>query len=729
MAQDENTTDLFWKVALDSARQGVWDYDISTGIKNHSEMWREIRGLKPGVLEAVTDEDWLDVIHPDDRELARDQTERLNAGLLAEVNYEYRERHADGHWIWIMCRGRPVAWDADGKPYRFVGTDTDISPLKASEDRIKAVSRRLELALSSVQIGIWQYDVTQDRIEWDARLRSIYGLPPDNAPLPRDVWERALHPEDLAFATKATEMALERRVDYDLSYRIIRTDGAVRFLRSRVSFQEDLIGGPVLVGINWDATDEHEHSEALKFANQLASNRNVELEAARAEMEHNALHDALTGLPNRRMLDRAHKDSRVRGGQGMKRSAILHVDLDRFKQINDVFGHSTGDFVLKNTANILRGCVDAGSLVARVGGDEFAIFVPRAPSDGDLQALAERLISRISQPLRHKGAVCRYGISVGIAVAEGTQIDGTALLVNADLALYRAKAEGRGRYCFFTDEMRAAALAQKRKSDEVLGGIERDEFFCVYQPQFDARTMAISGVEALVRWQAPHHGVLQPADFLTTAEELDALATIDRIVLRKAIADFKRWEAKGLAVPRMSVNLSKARLRDPDLALELAKLDIDPRRLSFELLESNFLDDQSDVVAANLAAIRDLGFGIEVDDFGTGHASIVSLLRLKPDRLKIDKALVEQIATSEMQARLLRTIVDIGHMQNIAIIAEGVESAAQRELLQGMGVDELQGFALARPMMGATLESYLRDRAAQSTASSAPVVHKARFAG
>ena len=713
MPREPNPTDLFWKDALDSARQGVWDYDISTGIKNHSDTWREIRGLKPGFSEPDTDEDWLLAVHPDDRALARDQTDRLNAGQLAEVNYEYRERHADGHWIWIMCRGRPIAWNEAGRPYRFVGTDTDISPIKASEDRIKSVSRRLELALSSVQIGIWQYDVTRDRVDWDARLRAIYGLVPDNSPLPRDVWERALHPEDRAFAIQATLEGLRKCVDYDLNFRIIRADGAVRFIRSRVSYQHDLIGGPILVGINWDATDEHQHSEALRTANQLAAIRNAELEAARAEMEHNALHDALTGLPNRRMLDRVQKARRA------GRSAILHIDLDRFKQINDVFGHDVGDFVLRNTADILKDCVGPGSLVARVGGDEFAVFVPEAPSDGELGRLAEGLISRSAQPVLYEGNECRYGISIGIAVAGeeagAGQIDGKALFVNADLALYRAKAEGRGRFCFFTDQMRAAALAHKQRADEILGGIDRDEFFCVYQPQFDARTRAVSGVEALVRWRNPKQGILPPGDFLATARELNTLARIDQIVLRKAVADFNRWTAEGLVVPRLAVNLSEPRLRDPDLGRELARLAMDHTKLSFELLESNFLDDQSDVVAANLAAIRDLGIGIEVDDFGTGHASIVSLLRLKPDRLKIDRALVDPIVTSDMQAQLLRSIVEIGHLQGITIIAEGVETEAQRVLLLAMGCDELQGFALARPMEADDLAAFLRDQALVGT--------------
>lgn len=709
MSARKSVTDPFWKEALDSARQGVWDYDIASGIKHYSDTWREIRGLTADGPLPQGDEEWLQQVHPDDRSLAQEQTKLLNAGDLAEVNYEYRERHAKGHWIWIMCRGRAIAWDKAGKPYRFMGTDTDISPLKASEDRIKAVSRRLELALSSGQIGIFQFDIQRRHLEWDTRLRTIYGLPTDNSPLPEGVWERALHPVDFEITTRITYAALETRCDYGLDFRIIRPDGTVRHIRSRVSYQESLNDGPMLIGVNWDTTEEHERHQALTTANELAAIRNVELEAARAEMEYSALHDALTGLPNRRLLDQVQREYAARSDNQVMRAAILHIDLDRFKQINDVLGHDVGDFVLRNTAAILRDCVWPGSLVARVGGDEFAIFVPDAPEAAELGALAEDLIRRNAHPVTYEGHDCRYGISIGIAVAEAGPIDGKALFVNADMALYRAKHEGRGRHCFFTEQMRHQAQHKKQRSDDLLAGLEQGEFFCVYQPQFNAKTQAISGVEALVRWQRPGQALQYPADFLATAEELNVMATIDRLVLQNAVADFRQWAAAGVPVPRLSVNLSQARLRDPRLVAELEAMDLGALPLSFELLESNFLDDQSEIVAGNLAAIRQLGFGIEVDDFGSGHASIVSLLRLKPDRLKIDRALVGPVGVSNLQVQLLRSIVEIGHLQDIDIIAEGVETETQRQLLQAMGCDELQGFFLARPMTAVELGAYLLD--------------------
>jgi diguanylate cyclase (GGDEF)-like protein/PAS domain S-box-containing protein len=466
----------FWKAALDSAGQGVWDYDTRTGRRDHSDVWHQIRGLVPGLPATSTDEEWLDLVHPDDRSLAQDQTARLNKGELSEVAYEYRERHSDGHWVWIMCRGRAVEWDDNGKPYRFVGTDTDITRIKASEDQIKAVSRRLNLALSTGRMGIWHYDVNRDEIEWDDRLKSIYGLP-EGAAVPRDIWELSLHSDDRETAMAVVQTALEQRVDHELSYRIIRrSDGAVRYLQSRVSYQEDSNGGPSMVGINWDTTEDHERSLALETANRLTAARNAELEAARSEMEHNALHDMLTGLPNRRKLDQVRQEYRTKS---LGRFAVLHIDLDRFKQINDVFGHDAGDFVLCNTAKIIRDCVPERALVSRVGGDEFAIFFPDAPDEATLSLHAKEMIVRVSQPVTYQGNEYRCGISIGIAVGEGnTNADSKSVFVNADLSMYQAKREGRGRFSIYSEAMRTQEVAVRQKADAVLLGIKKDEFFC-----------------------------------------------------------------------------------------------------------------------------------------------------------------------------------------------------------------------------------------------------------
>lgn len=700
-------TEVYWKDALDSAGQGVWDYDLATDKATYSETWYKMRGLLPGNVGRGTDSEWLLHIHPDDLEKARDTHSKLNTGQMTEISFEYRERHVNGHWIWIMCRGKAISWDDEGKPCRLIGTDTDITKFKASEFHNKMVSKRLELALSSVEIGIWQYDIMREKVEWDSRLRAIYGLPENDMQLPRDAWETAIHPDDFERAMAVTQSGLHNRLDYNLDYRIIRVDGETAYIRSRVSYQEDPINGPMLIGVNWDVTNEHKRSADLEAANYLANTRNAEIESARAQMEYNSHHDSLTGLPNRRKLDLVQQESINLTTGEHARFAILHIDLDRFKQINDAFGHEAGDFVLRRTAEILISCAGSEFLVARVGGDEFVIFVPNAPSDVELSRFAKQLISRISKSFLYRGCECRYGASIGIAVAEGLDIDGKALFVNADMALYQAKNEGRGRVCFFTATMKSAAIAHKHKCDEIMSGLERDEFFCVYQPQFNAKSLLVSGVEALVRWKHPKLGILLPNEFLSTVEEMNALAKIDEIALQKSVADFHYWTAQGLNIPRISINVSKATLHDPEFPNRLAGIDIDLTKISLELLEANFFDDLSEVVSANILAIRGLGIEIEVDDFGTGFTSVVGLLRLRPNRLKIDKALIAPIAGSDLQSQLLTSIIRIGHLQGISITAEGVETDEQLHILRSIGCDELQGYALAQPMQPSELTAFL----------------------
>jgi EAL domain-containing protein (putative c-di-GMP-specific phosphodiesterase class I) len=244
-----------------------------------------------------------------------------------------------------------------------------------------------------------------------------------------------------------------------------------------------------------------------------------------------------------------------------------------------------------------------------------------------------------------------------------------------------------------------------------LTALDRDEFFCVYQPQYDSHTLQLTGIETLVRWNNPVHGQMAPSEFLPLAEELQIIDQIDKIVLRLALRDLVLWQGMGLNVPRLSINISGRRLQDPGLAQELIDLSMPEGVVSFEFLESIFLDEPDEIQMANINCIRQLGIGIEVDDFGSGHSSIVSLLKLKPDRLKIDRFIVEPVTRSDRQRHLVQSIVDIGKLQGIKVLAEGVETVAHVKILQAIGCDELQGFALSRPIPAAQLVALLAPKA------------------
>lgn len=717
-----------WNYALVGSGLGVWDHNLRLGKRYYSDTWKIMRGMAPDE-EADGDYDaWIELIHPDDRDFVVTAIERQNAGDPDYQIFEYRERHRNGHWIWIECRGACVEWDEDGAPARLVGTDTDITERKEAAERLAHVSRRLDLALDISDIGVFEADIENGTVDWDDRLLAIYGMTETSPANTSSTWEASLHPDDRDRVLATLEESVASNTDFQHEFRIIRQDGIERVIRAKAAFFVDSDGRRKLIGANWDVTAEVRLNNELQRAKDLAEARNKELESAKENIEHLALHDYLTGLPNRRYLDRKLDECSAECRRTGLSLAILHIDLDRFKQINDTLGHRAGDAMLKHAAQVLRGSVRSTDFVARIGGDEFVVLCTLDVTPRKISNLAERIIRELCKPIRYEGHDCRFGGSIGIATDSGPALDAKQLLLNADIALYRAKSGGRNRHEFFSTDERRRIIASKRLADEILLGLERGEFIPFYQLQFDAQTLDVAGVETLARWQHREHGLLAPDRFLTIAEDLDAVSTIDGLILDQALVDRARWEKEGLFIPKIAVNVSARRLGDPNLAKKLRSLKIEPGSISFELLESISLDDCDDAVIGNLRQLRRLGIDIEIDDFGTGHASIVSLLKLSPKTLKIDRELIRMLPHSAEQRKLVRSIIDIGRSLNILVTAEGVETMDHVRILGDLGCDMLQGYALARPMPALQVPSFVR-AASWRTAEGRGLQHDLRKSG
>ncbi|WP_064691748.1 putative bifunctional diguanylate cyclase/phosphodiesterase [Rhizobium aegyptiacum] len=697
-----------WNHALVGSGLGVWDHNFRLGRKYYSPTWKTIRGMAPDEHVVGDYDAWLQLVHPDDRDFVAHAIERQNAGDPEYQIFEYRERHRDGHWLWIDCRGACVEWDENGVPTRIVGTDIDMTARKEAEETLSRLSRRLDLALAISRIGVFEADIENDTVEWDDRLISIYGLQGAPHQIAGDAWAKSLHPDDRERVLGLAGRSVESGSDFQQEYRIIRGDGAERIIRARSAFFVDGNGHRKLIGANWDVTEDVALRNELQRAKDLAEARNRELEAAKESIERLALHDYLTDLPNRRyldkMLDERSAECRAKG----LALAILHIDLDRFKQINDTLGHRAGDTMLQHAASVLINSVRTGDFVARIGGDEFVILCTVDAASKKIGSLAQRIIRELRKPVRYEGHDCRFGASIGIAIDGGPKLDAKQTLLDADIALYRAKGPGRNRFEFFSASARRDVVSAKQLADEILIGLERSEFVPFYQLQFNARTLDITGVETLARWQHPVHGLLAPDRFLEIAEDLDVVSTIDALILERALADRRAWIKEGLSIPKISVNVSARRLADPDLGKKLRTLKIEPGTIAFELLESISLDDCDEAVAANLKKLRKLGIDIQIDDFGTGHASIVSLLRLSPKTLKIDRELIRMLPQSSEQRKLVGSIIDIGRSLNILVIAEGVETADHIRILQELDCDTLQGYGLARPMPAMQIPSFIR---------------------
>ncbi|MEP7452256.1 EAL domain-containing protein [Phyllobacterium sp. SB3] len=572
-----------------------------------------------------------------------------------------------------------------------------------SERDFQSIVRRLELALDASQIGVWEHNIDTDEVLWDLQMHRLYATGEIERLVTPHRWLGSIHPEDKQRAADDFTRAIAGKGDYSSQYRIIRPNGDIRHFRTRAHRYEDA-AGVTYIGAEWDVTADVLLQQELSDQKTIAEARAIELESSTAQIAHAAEHDYLTGLPNRRFFEKSFSEI---AGSTKERLAILHVDLDYFKQVNDVAGHAAGDAVLKSAALVIASVVPQNGFVARMGGDEFVVVLPDFGSLAELDMVAQHIVRLLRQGITYGETLLQMSASIGVAwVDDGNPAN---LLAESDLALYRAKRLGRNRVEFFAPDLKIELVRDRRIADHVKLGLDRGQFIAFYQIQVDARSQRIVGMEALARWQHPERGLLAPDSFINIMSSLGLMAELDAAILRVVLKDREKWDRLGLKIPRIAVNTSASRLSDPSLPEQLRALKVAPNILSFELLETVFLDEIEDGVLGNIVALEQMGIEVEVDDFGSGHASIIGLLKIKPKRLKIDRRLVAPITTSREQRILIRSIVDIGKALGIDVIAEGVETPEHAKLLRRLGCDTLQGHTISYPVPAEDIANLLLD--------------------
>ena len=434
----------------------------------------------------------------------------------------------------------------------------------------------------------------------------------------------------------------------------------------------------------------------------------AEAEASR-RIAKQAVIDELTQLPNRRALMNLFEElERENLLDTPRRIALLHMDLDGFKQINDTLGHKAGDHVLLVVADRLRSVGRACRLVARIGGDEFvAVLLAETDAAEAAKSLADELIPALRAPSDFEGQTVRVGCSIGIAYHDEKNRDLFETLVQADIALYKAKGNGKDQWIEFDEAQRRAVIERKALTDQIQQGLERDEFIPFFQPIVDANTGKIRGIEVLSRWQHPIRGLVGPDHFLELSKELKLMRFIDRTILTQAMDVI--MEVSDLPdLPHLAVNVSVERLMESDLMEVVSSLQNSPVRLVVELLESAYLDDLAERVLWRIDELREMGVGIHIDDFGTGHSSLAGLLRVSPDVMKIDRRFVAAAPHSRKERALIESMLGIAKTFEIETICEGIETDEQAELVRNLGCTMLQGFRYFRPMDADALKSVLR---------------------
>lgn len=427
-----------------------------------------------------------------------------------------------------------------------------------------------------------------------------------------------------------------------------------------------------------------------------------ELIDARNSMAFIAVHDGLTGLHNRTFLT-DHFDTLIKGTHRRReRLAVVQLDLDRFKQINDTLGHAAGDYVLVVTAQRMRDSCRASDLCVRLGGDEFVMILGGAGGTEDINMLARRILAHINEPIVFQGTTILPGASAGIAVYPIDADNAGDLLVHADLALYSAKKLGGGNFSFFSEELRRELDYRKQLEHDIKVAIAERAFQVYFQPQVSLTHGTISGIEALVRWNHAERGMIPPGEFIPVAEKCGFMPEIGRIVITKAINETAEWNRAGIAFGRLAVNVSGTELREHDfdafLFETLEKAGLPPQKLSLEIVESVILDDEKTGIAAKLRHIRAAGVHLELDDFGTGYASLSHVNPNEIDRLKIDRRFVQNIHENGDNSKIVRAITELARGLGISIVAEGAETEAELNSLMAIGCDQVQGYSIAFPM-------------------------------
>ncbi len=664
----------------------IWRAGRDGGCDYFNKTWLDFTG-RP--LAAEMGDGWTAGVHPDDRGAC---LAGYSAAREARRSFEmeYRLRRHDGAWRWVFDCGAPFL-DLDGEFGGYIGSCYDITPRKEAEAARRASEERLEDIVGSLDDVVWSVDPDSGVPTFvSSAVQRVHGRPAQDFIDNPQLWRQVVHQEDRARVDSFVQ-ELAARGQIEMEYRILRADGGLRWLRDRARVVRDAQGRALRYdGIVTDITERKRYEEQLQFQ---------------------ATHDALTGLPNRSLLGDRIAQALVRGGRDGRSVAVLFIDLDQFKFVNDSLGHDVGDLLLRAVSDRLRSTVREGDTVARQGGDEFVIVLHEVARETDVAEVAQKVLTALHPPFVVEDHELFVAASVGISLYPQDGEDVHTLLRAADMAMYRAKEEGRNNFQFFAADMNARLSERLTLEGSLRHALEREEFALYYQPQVDLASGQVVGMEALLRWRHPELGLVPPVKFIPLAEETGLIVAIGAWVLKKACAQNKAWQDAGLPRLTVAVNLSARQFRRSDLVhgvlRVLEETGLPARCLDLELTEGTIMHDP-ERVADVLQQLSDMGVQLSVDDFGTGYSSLGYLKRFPIDKVKIDQSFVRDVTSDPDDAAIAKTIVSIAHDMRMKVIAEGTETEGQVEALRSYGCDEIQGYLFSRPLPADEFEALLR---------------------
>ncbi|MES9875713.1 MAG: EAL domain-containing protein [Candidatus Sedimenticola sp. PURPLELP] len=663
------------------ARLGNWDWDMTRDKLICSSDIHDILGIEHRPLYAF--DDLMRSLHPDDREEVQ---AAIDSALKGEpLDIEHRIVLPDGSIRFIHQLGEATLGD-EGFPLRFQATFSDITERQAAEEEHRLAMAVYESTIEGVMIT-------------DARINIIA--------VNRAFTDITGYSEEEAVGTSPGLLSSGRENEnfYKQMWKSLNSVGRWQGEISNRRKSGELY--PEWLTISEVRNNKDEITNYVGVFADITT-----LKESQNKLEHMAHHDTLTGLPNR-LLFTARLDHSITVCKREKREmAVLFMDLDRFKHVNDTLGHPAGDTLLQSVAQRLTQCVRASDTVARLGGDEFVTILEGVTGDQDTSRIAKKIIHAMTEPFTVDGTSLYIGASIGISLYPTDGTDATTLLKNADLAMYQSKEAGRNTYHFFNRSMSQNTIDRFNLEGELHKAIEEEEFVVHYQPQFELSTGRCVGVEALVRWQHPEQGLVTPARFISVAEESGLLLQIDQFVLATACRQLKRWREQELNLPLVAVNVAGRQLESESF-LDTVTEVLEENGLSGESLEleicENYIMRQPAQTISLLKKLREIGVRIAIDDFGTGQTSLGQLKSIPIDTLKVDQSFVHDLHTDSDNAAIVSAVNALGTNLGYQIIAEGVETEDEMHVLQRQGYLIGQGYLYGRPIDADTLTEQLAD--------------------
>ncbi|MBD1861162.1 MULTISPECIES: EAL domain-containing protein [Trichocoleus] len=609
---------------------------------------------------------------------------------ITQVLLNYRK---DGTPFWNELTINPV-FDADGKLINFIGLQNDVTGRKQAEAALRESQERYALAVQGANDGLWDWNLKTNEIYFSPRWKSMLGHQEDEIGSCPEEWLHRVHPEDVERLKAQIDLHLEGlSPHFESEHRMQHQDGSYRWMLSRGLAVRDADG---------------KISRMAGSQTDVTSRKQVE-----KQLLHDAFHDVLTGLPNRALfMDRLGLSIERSKRPGNNLFAVLFLDLDRFKVINDSLGHMIGDQLLISIARRLEACLRGGDTVARLGGDEFTILLDDISDLDDATRIANRIHHALQSPFNLQGQEVFTSVSIGIALSETGYDWPEDLLRDADTAMYRAKSLGRACHKVFDRTMHLRAVELLHLETDLRRAIERQELRLHYQPIVSLTTGRIHGFEALIRWQHPERGLMSPAEFIPVAEETGLIVPVGLWVLREACQQAQKWQKQfSTSFPlTMSVNLSGKQFSQPDLIGQIEQIlqatALDARSLKLEITESVMMEN-AESATKMLLRLKALGVQLHIDDFGTGYSSLSYLHRFPIDQLKIDRSFVKRLGADDESAEIVRAIVTLAHNLGIHVTAEGVETAEQLTQLRALECEYGQGYFFFQPLTEAVVEKLI----------------------